>query len=890
MRLKVISRLWAWTSIALAAGCLMLALSIIHYFAKSKSSAAGWAAQVDRLGIASSAATKVLGSVGNGTVVDWQQPELELRKAEVALQNSDATKNPGLEDLLKRTKDWFLLTRLESLEHRLNPGVASGQAKALQREWQTQLAWANLCYALALSGPMEQWRNVSLLAVLGALAALFLVFLQRTYRREVHEHINMEKVLRDSERFRDLFENVQEGVYRSSPEGKIIVANRALFALFGLESQQELADLEVARDLYVDPGQRTKLTQKLEDHGHLTNEELQLRRRNGEEITVLENARAVKDDHGKVLYYEGTLVDITERKTAEQAAAEHTRQVEEANEKLEEQAAQLLEQSFELASARDKSEKISRLKSEFLAHLSHEIRTPMNGVIGMSGLLLDTELTRQQREFAETVTRSASYLLGTLNDILDYSKIDAGQVVLAHEPFSLREVVSQTVEAFAPEAEVKGLELVLRVRSGVEDCVVGDKARLAQVLKNLVKNSVYSTDSGEVVVTVGAVRETDQDVILRFQVEDSGQGIAQESLDSLFEPFAKLRPFSSGLPSTSGLGLAISKKLVESMGGQIGVHSEHGQGSLFWFLVRLSKQSSAWADQGVSHASLAGKSILVVDDVASARGAVAELVSSWGMHPTTADDGTRALQLLAMFSGRDTPFDFVLLDYEMPGTSGMDLAASMLQNLPGVKPAVIVLTPHSQQDHSLASIAHGVCGLLSKPVNEFRLRDCLLHAVEQGRAVTDLQSIERNLSPRTPSPRTMKPRGQEFAVANILIAEDNLVNQKVAVRLVEKMGHKARVAKNGEEVLQALHSSRFDLILMDCEMPVVDGFEATARIRGLGADLGQVPIIAMTANAMYGDRERCLAAGMDDYISKPVSYEALRDLIVRWLEKSNVTR
>jgi two-component system sensor histidine kinase/response regulator len=887
MHLRLKSRIWTWSSLSLAVACLALGLSLVSSIARSATESDYWANRVDGLQKALNAMRVTLESAAQPDWAQWQANSA-LYKARAAEVRRQWAGDAAVSALLDRTEE--VLDRVSLNDGRsLRPEEAIEARREILEAWREQLGRSNAAFAIAMSGPLEKWRDSALLAVLGCLSALMLLFLQRTYRREIKERMAAEEAVRSSEaRYRGLFENVLEGVYQSSPDGKLTAANPALLQLLGLETEQELAHIDVARDLYLNPEERRRFVEQLERDGVLKNAELRLKTRDGREITVLENARAMTDESGRVICYEGTLIDITERKKAERAAQEYTAQVEEARRKLEEQARQLLEQSFELAEARDRALQVSRLKSEFLANLSHEIRTPMNGVIGMSGLLLDTPLTEEQKEFAETVGRSAASLLTTLNEILDYSRIETGQFELAETDFFLSEMVERITREQAEAAEAKGLDLVVLVKPRTPDVVKGDEERLGQVLRNLLSNAVKFTATGQVVVTVRLVRETDTEVFLRFEVEDSGPGIDPESFVRLFEPFSQVDGSPSRQHGGTGLGLATAKNLVEKMGGQVGVESEPGQGSLFWFLVRLRRGSGAEkVYPELRH--LAGRRVLVADQNASARGAIIETLSGWGMKASGAGESDQAMALLESAARQGNPFDFALLNYEMPGMGGLELAESILIHPRLGSTRLLVMTAYSQRRYREEPLMEGIQGLITKPVMTSDLMASLLRCLPEATTAADLGMMSRQVGGRSPqAPPAPEPpaEGEARQVQRILVAEDNLVNQKVAMRLVEKMGIRADVVNNGEEALAALRQLPYSLVLMDCQMPGMDGFEATAAIRAMEGDQGHTPIIAMTANAMHGDRERCLEAGMDDYLSKPVNFEQLSTIVNRWLRRA----
>jgi PAS domain S-box-containing protein len=531
--------------------------------------------------------------------------------------------------------------------------------------------------------------------------------------------------LRSSElRYKRLFDNVLEGVYQSSADGRIISANQALVEMLGFDSEEELATVNVGRMLYADPLERRMMLDRLDREGVLRNAELTLRRRDGALITVLDNCRAVRDEQGVVVHYEGTLTDITDRKKAEQELVRHARDLEEARRRL-------IAQSKDLIRARDEALQAARVKSEFLGNISHEIRTPMNAVIGMTRLLLDTPLSSEQRDNAGCILEAADYLLEVLNDILDLSKLESSQTPLSEQRFQLRAVVQDVLRSLAKEAEGKGLDLACLVQNSVPEELYGDPARLRRVLSHIVGNAIKFTEHGQVLVQAGQLEAGREEVTVRFEVSDTGIGIPAEELGRIFEPFSQVDGSASRRHGGTGLGLALSKKLVERMGGVIGVGSRQGEGSVFWFTLRLR----------------------------------------------AVPQGGKAPEI----------------------SSGMDLAAA---------------------------------------------------------------------------PAGAGPR-------RVLLAEDNPVNQRVAKFLLEKLGYRVDIAASGVEVLEKMSGNDYDSILMDCQMPEMDGFSATAEIRKREAGSRHIPIVAMTAHAMQGDRQRCIEAGMDEYVSKPISIEGLRQALDR---------
>jgi two-component system sensor histidine kinase/response regulator len=782
--------------------------------------------------------------------------------------------------------------------------------------------------------------------------------------------------LHPEEMYRSIFENAIEGIFQTTPSGQYLNVNPALAAMYGYDSVEDLIRGLTAIDnqLYVDPNRRQQFVDAMVS-GAVRGFESEIFRKDGSVMWISENARSVIDASGKLLYFEGMVEDITERKRLETDLhiseqnlgalinniddsiwsidstyrlatfnATFAQSFEEmfgvqvqagdnvidllppdwrpedialydralAGEKfIVERRYQFGEEEryyeisynpirtteavsgvavfskditerqrahIALQAAMVSAESANRLKSEFLANMSHEIRTPMNGVIGMTDLLLMTDLTHEQREFARTVRISGESLLIVINDILDFSKIEAGKLDLEIIDFELREVIDNTMDLLAAQAHSKGLELAALIRPECPLELRGDPGRLRQVVNNLVGNAVKFTSQGEVVVTVSRVSDTPTHATLRFEVRDTGIGIDAKAQAGLFKAFSQADGSTTRKYGGTGLGLAISKKLVALMNGEMKVTSELGKGSVFSFEADFEKQTIAL--KSAARHDLNDLRVLIVDDNATNREILDHHTRDWKMRSALAASGPQALEMLRADAATD-PFDLAILDMQMPDMDGLMLGREIKKDPKIAATRLVMLTSLGNQLDAEDMKAAGIEACVLKPVKQSRLfsriAEILANHTPLARKVGQTGSVALKRMADTPMPATPATKP-----VRILLAEDNIINQKVAVGLLNNIGYKADVANNGMEVLAALALKPYDLILMDCQMPELDGYETTQRIRAT-PEYANLRIVAMTANAMRGESEKCIDAGMNDYLSKPVRLEALRDMLARWM-------
>jgi len=674
--------------------------------------------------------------------------------------------------------------------------------------------------------------------------------------------IRHEALVASEERHRAFIEASLDGVYFTDHNDIFRQINGAGAAIFGHPSPAEIIGKRAA-DYWADASDQERFLRELHGKKSVRGYVIRGRKADGSDVYLEATSRLVESGEGSVIGIEGILRDITDRVGAEKELAEKNLELEDAIGRANAMAKQ--------------AEDANVSKSTFLANMSHEIRTPMNGILGMTELLLDTAQTEEQHQYSKVVKSSADALLVLINDILDYSKIEAGKFHVDAIDFDLRSMVDDFAASLTVRSREKKLDFVCTVLPDVPAYYRGDPGRLRQVLVNLAGNAIKFTAKGEVVVSVCLVSETNEHAVLRFSVRDTGIGVPQDKLPLLFKSFSQVDSSVTRKYGGTGLGLAVSKQLVELMGGEIGVNSTEGAGAEFWFTMRLAKRPAP-AQTEIAPAEVENARILIVDDNKECRQKLAALFQSWKARPEEAQDGKSALDALLRAAEAGDPFPAAVLDRQMPGVDGITLAETIKSDARIKNTRLVLMTDVGQAGEGKRMEEIGVAAYLTKPVRRSELFDCLAVVLAAGAAKEPAH------------PLVTKHLISEIRRTNlrILLAEDNEVNQQVALGLLKKFGLKADIARNGSEAVKALMARDYDLVFMDVQMPVMDGFEATSRIRDphSGVRNPAVKVIAMTANAMQGDREACLNAGMDDYISKPVTAQTLGQVLQKWASRS----
>jgi PAS domain S-box-containing protein len=673
----------------------------------------------------------------------------------------------------------------------------------------------------------------------------------------VYKNLNAEQEAQ--QRFESLFRNNPALMGLSTfPDRRFSDVNESFLKALGYTRDEVVGKTVEELSLFADAQQYDDVMKHLRSFGRIQKYELKVRRKDGTIIEGLFSSEAI-GNHGK-RYFLTVMVDITERKRIEEKLRETNRNLEEANSRAKDLIIQ--------------SETANSAKSEFLATMSHEIRTPMNGVIGMTGLLLDTDLSPEQRQYAELVRTSGEALLYLINDILDFSKIEFRKLELENIDFHLRVTIEDSVDLLATKAHEKGLVLANIIDPDVPLHLRGDPGRIRQIIINLADNAIKFTDAGTVTIRTALIQEDDDKATVRFSVRDTGIGIPFDKQAQLFAPFTQMDSSTTRKYGGTGLGLSISKKLAELMGGTVGLESEPGKGSTFWFTAIFEKRPPGVFSSPPPCINLSGLKVLVIDDNEANRLVVGSLLASWGCLYELVEDGWTAVRILEEAALAGHPYSVALLETRIHDLDGLELGRRIKAHEELQATRLFMMTPLVRHGDAPRITNAGFSGYLNKPIRQSQLRDrlafaagCLDDAAQQpAHSTAGLQSIEKHRSK-----------------ARILLAEDNVTNQLVALKILEKYGYRVDAVADGKEVLDALSRLPYDLVLMDCQMPEMDGFEATRTIRKKEGTERHIPVIAMTASALQGDREKCLEAGMDDYLSKPVEPAQLAAKVEQWL-------
>jgi two-component system sensor histidine kinase/response regulator len=710
----------------------------------------------------------------------------------------------------------------------VGPRLASGEG--VYQEWQVARADGSIFWAM-VSARSVQVANLER-------AAIWIV-------EDISERKRLEDATRENERrLRQVLEDSPAAVTMVTEEGDQLFANRRMADMLGVPPGQIM--LRRSSEFWADPADRNAFLEAFRDQGRIDDYEARLRRDDGKEIWALLNTRWMEQDDKRLLLT--WMYDITERKAAEEA----------------------------MRQARQLAEDAARTKSDFLANMSHEIRTPMNAIIGMAHLALKTDMTPRQRDYVRKIQGSGQHLLGIINDILDFSKIEAGKLSVEHVDFELDKLLDNVANLVSEKTAAKGLELVFDIAPDVPRNLVGDALRMGQILINYANNSVKFTERGEIDIILRVQERTGTDLLLYCAVKDTGIGLTPDQVGRLFQSFSQADASTTRKYGGTGLGLSISKRLADLMGGEVGVESVHGEGSTFWFTARLGIGAER-ARSLVPQPDLRGRQVLVVDDNESARLVLDDLLASMTFRVADASSGQAAIEAVRQRAGTPEAVEIVFLDWQMPGMNGIETARRIKSLGLAPEPHLVMVTAYGREEVIKEAATAGIEDVLIKPVNPSLLFDTAMRVL--GAEVAGTRSAGD-------APSLLLEAMAALKGARILLVEDNDLNQMVAGEILTDAGFVVEIADNGQIAVDMVTKNAgapWDIVLMDMQMPVMDGVTATVEIRK-HAEFDGLPIVAMTANAMQQDKDRCLAAGMVDFVTKPIQPDELWAALRRWIK------
>jgi PAS domain S-box-containing protein len=706
-------------------------------------------------------------------------------------------------------------------------------------------------HAVAQVGLDSENREIAAIILASLIMTLFVFGLVRIYKQLLASNrAHGARLTYERTALLSLINNIPDFIYAKDIDGKFTLANVYTAKQMGTTAESLIGKSDYDYYSKEVADQFHENDKKVVESGEAVHREEPGRNSNGEEFVILTSKIPLRDNTGKIIGLAGIGRDITQRVRAEEAASLALRAAESAN----------------------------KAKSEFLANMSHEIRTPMNGVLGMTEILMDTDLDANQRDCTRTILNSAKALLTVINDILDFSKIEAGKLEIEKIDMDLRTTVEDAARVLAVQAHHKGLELIVNIDPELPDWVRGDPGRLRQILLNLAGNAVKFTERGEICINVNLVSQDNKNTMIRCEVIDTGIGIAPERLKSLFAPFSQADSSVTRRYGGTGLGLSISRRLAELMGGDAGGDSIEGKGSRFWFTVQLEPaDENTVITQRLLPIALSKRRILAVDDNATNRKVLARQLSNCGTTAIFASSAAEGLQLLQEAANRGEPYEVALLDHDMPGCTGAELGM-MIKSDPALQSTrLIMLTSSGSLGDSSHFADMGFSGYLLKPVSQRDLVDCLMLVVNEKPAGSHSNIVTRH------ELRERRARDRVQSKQRILVADDDMVNQKVARRMLQALEYDVDIVNNGREAIAAWRSGNYSAILMDCQMPIMDGYTATREIRQHEKGTAHIPIVALTANAMKGAELECKQAGMDDYLTKPIERARLEMCLTQLL-------